>query len=130
MPQPATAKAKTSAKLYHLPERLGKIPERLLERARHWYGLSSPCGKGIKFVMDLDHTLVHSALEQEMSNKDLSGMAALLDAEKSLLPEQRTLHCLNLAGTTMWVKLRPVARELLEKLAEVGQITIFTLGSG
>ena len=91
----------------------------------------SPCsGKEIKFVVDLDHTVIHSALEGEMSDADCSGMAALLDAEKSLLPEQRTLHCLEMAGDKYWLKLRPVAREFLEKLAEVGQIAVFTLGIG
>lgn len=80
--------------------------------------------------MDLDHTLVHNALQQDMSAKDRSGMASLLDAENSLLPEQRTLHCLRMAGHKLWVKLRPAAREFLKKLAEVGQITVFTLGMG
>lgn len=87
-------------------------------------------GQEIKFVVDLDHTVIHTAREEEMSESDRSGMAALLDAERSLLPEQRTLHGLEMAGDKYWLKLRPVAMEFLEKLAEVGQITVFTLGIG
>ena len=92
--------------------------------------VSSCSGKDIKFVMDLDNTLVHSALDQYMTDKDRRGLASLLDAERSLLPEQRTLHCFHMAEHKMWVKLRPTARELLEKLAEVGQLAVFTLGTG
>ena len=90
----------------------------------------SPCsGNPFQLVVDLDHTLVHSMPERAMSAKERSSQTFLQDAEKSLLPEQRTLHHIDLDGCLYWVKLRPAAKELLSKLATVGQLIVFTLGS-
>ena len=63
-----------------------------------------------------------------MKDKDCSGLASLLDAEKSLLPQQRTLYRLEMREDVHWVKLRPAAREFLHKLAQVGELTAFTFG--
>ena len=50
----------------------------------------SPCrGSFLDFVVDFDHTLIHSISESEMGDENRGGLASLLDAEKSLLPQQR-----------------------------------------
>lgn len=79
--------------------------------------------------MDLDNTLLNSVADSNMRTKDRSGLASLLDAEMSLLPQQRTVYQIYMDGKLQWVKLRPAAREFLSKLAAVGEITVFTLGS-
>lgn len=59
MPQPAAAaKANTPGILYHLPERLTKVPKRLLEHVRHRYGLFIPLVQHLSLEVTLtDHTL-------------------------------------------------------------------------
>ena len=92
--------------------------------------VSSCSDQPFQLIVDLDHTLVNSAADWRMTANERSSSVSILDAEKSLLPEQRTLHQIDLDGDLYWVKLRPAAREFISKLATVGQITIFTLGSG
>ena len=90
-----------------------------------------PCSdQRVRFLVDVKNVLVDSVFEDDMSHEDRSRKDALLDAERSLLPEQRTLHRVLLAEDWYWVKVRPAALDFIRSLAEVGEVFAFTIGSG
>lgn len=93
------------------------------------HNLVSCSEEPFQFVVDLDNTPINSVADTNMTSKDRGGLALLLDAEMSLLPQQRTLFQVDMDGDLQWVKLRPAAREFLDKLAAVGQISVFTMAT-
>ena len=62
-----------------------------------------------------------------LTPEEVSAIQHVLDSEASLFPEQRSLHRIDEGGVQCWVKLRPAAREFLEKLSSLGQLWVFTL---
>lgn len=78
-------------------------------------------------VLDLDHTLINSAKFIECDEAALSMINRVMAAEASLPSSQRTLYKLD--QIQMYTKLRPGARQFLQKAAPHWELWIHTNGS-
>jgi len=70
-------------------------------------------------VLDLDHTLVHSVMENELSKESVASLKIQLGVVDGL-------HHMQELG--MWTKIRPGVPDMLECLSAKFQLSVYTMG--